>query len=140
MSKTYINTQICQASPMTLGEYNKLRGWKIPKDENPKSLGYLVQASDQSTQTWAAKGLFEANNVEVTDAEGLAPHQQRVLAERTLLNTKLNKLVSFTRQPNFLAVPHSERELLISQSRAMTAYLNKLDKRIDLFYPYDSSR
>jgi hypothetical protein len=140
MSATYINTQICQASPMTLGEYIKLRGWKIPKNQNPESLGYLVEVADHNTQTWTAKEQFEANSIELDDAAGLAPYQQRVLAERTVLSTNLNKLVNYTRKTNFLVVPQSERELLLSQSRAMTAYRNKLDKRIDLFYPDDSNK
>lgn len=140
MNTTYINTQICQASPMNLGEYNKLRGWKIPKNQDPEALGYLVKVADHNTQTWTPKVQFEANSIELADADGLPPYQQRVVAERTVLNTNLNSLVNFTRKPVFLTVPHTERELLLSQSRAMTAYLNKLDKRIDLFYPYDSSR
>lgn len=140
MLKTYINTQICQGSPMTLGEYNKLRGWKIPKNQDPDSQGYFVYVTEYLTQTWIAKDQFEANSIEVDETEGLRPFEQRVLAERVALNDRLNKLLDFTRQPNFLAVAYSERELLLAQTRAMTAYLNKLDKRIDLFYPYDSSR
>jgi len=75
-----------------------------------------------------------------SDPSEISPYKQRLLIEREDLNNKLFKLLNFTRRPNFLAVPHTERELLISQSRAMTAYLDKLDKRIDLIYPYDSSR
>jgi len=75
-----------------------------------------------------------------TDSVGIPQYKQRLLDEREELNNRLFKLLDFTRRPNFLAVPHTERELLISQSRAMTSYLDKLDKRIDLIYPYDSSR
>lgn len=71
---------------------------------------------------------------------GIRPFEQRILDEREALNEKLFKLLDFTRRPNFLAVAYAERELIIAQSRAMTSYLDKLDKRIDLFYPYDSSR
>ena len=34
------------ATPMTLGEYNKYRGWDIPEDENPNKSGYLVEYTD----------------------------------------------------------------------------------------------
>jgi hypothetical protein len=70
---------------------------------------------------------------------GVSPFNQRILDEREALNDKLFKLLDFTRRPNFLAVAYSERELIIAQTRAMTAYLDKLDKRIDLIYPNNSS-
>lgn len=44
--KQFIGTKIIKAMPMTRGEYNKLRGWNIPKDENPDDKGYLVEYSD----------------------------------------------------------------------------------------------
>ena len=34
------------AAPMTLGEYNKYRGWDIPENENPNKSGYLVEYTD----------------------------------------------------------------------------------------------
>ena len=34
------------ATPMTLGEYNKYRGWDIPENENPNKSGYLVEYTD----------------------------------------------------------------------------------------------
>lgn len=33
--KQYIGTKIIKAKPMTRGEYNIHRGWKIPENENP---------------------------------------------------------------------------------------------------------
>ena len=35
-----------QAKPMTRGEYNQLRGWIVPQDENPKDEGYLMVYRD----------------------------------------------------------------------------------------------
>ena len=34
------------ATPMTLGEYNKYRGWDIPENEDPNKSGYLVEYTD----------------------------------------------------------------------------------------------
>ena len=39
----YTGTKTVFATPMTRGEYNALRGWEVPEDEDPADLGYLVQ-------------------------------------------------------------------------------------------------
>ena len=39
----YIGTKIVNAAPLTRGEYNALRGWETPADENPADAGYLVE-------------------------------------------------------------------------------------------------
>ena len=44
--KQYIGTKTLNAKPMTRGEYNTLRGWAIPADENPVDAGYLVEYLD----------------------------------------------------------------------------------------------
>lgn len=66
--KTYIGTKIIKATPMTRGEYNKHRGWKIPDNENPDDEGYLVQY-DKSYQSWSPKEVFELAYREVTQNE-----------------------------------------------------------------------
>lgn len=42
----YIGTKIVNAAPLTRGEYNALRGWETPADENPEDAGYLVEYLD----------------------------------------------------------------------------------------------
>lgn len=44
--KTYIGTKNIRAKPMTRLEYNALRGWTVPDDENPADAGYLVEYID----------------------------------------------------------------------------------------------
>lgn len=39
----YLGVKQIKAKPITLGEYNELRGWAIPADENPAKEGYLVE-------------------------------------------------------------------------------------------------
>lgn len=43
---TYIGNKVIQAKPMTRQEYNTLRGWTVPVDENPADEGYLVEYMD----------------------------------------------------------------------------------------------
>lgn len=44
--KTYICHKEVRATPMTRADYNKLRGWEIPADENGDDAGFLVEYTD----------------------------------------------------------------------------------------------
>jgi hypothetical protein len=57
----YIGTKIIKARPMSLGDYNKYKGWDMPKDEDPDRPGCLVGYPD-------ADGNFSG------DLEGGADH------------------------------------------------------------------
>ena len=46
MHKPYIGTKQIRATAMNRGEYNRLRGWRLPADENPNEDGYLVEYLD----------------------------------------------------------------------------------------------
>jgi hypothetical protein len=65
---TYIGTKIINAKPMTLGEYNDLRGWTTLPDESSAKEGYLVEYTDGGTPnhsdfdgyiSWSPKEVFE---------------------------------------------------------------------------------
>lgn len=65
---TYIGTKIINAKQMTLGEYNDLRGWTMPPNENPVREGYLVEYTDGGEAnhpdfkgyiSWSPKDVFE---------------------------------------------------------------------------------
>lgn len=62
--RTYIGVKQIKATPMTRGEYNKYRGWKIPKDEDPKDEGYLVEYTG-GYQSWSPKDAFEKSHFTV---------------------------------------------------------------------------
>lgn len=56
------------AKPMSLGEYNRLRGWTIPPNEDPSAEGYLVEYLDgggpnhpdfEHYISWSPKDVFE---------------------------------------------------------------------------------
>lgn len=64
----FIGTKLLHAKPMTLGEYNLLRDWIIPADEDPRAEGYLVEYADGGPPnhpdfagyiSWSPKEVFE---------------------------------------------------------------------------------
>lgn len=64
----YMGTKIVKAKFMTLGDYNVYRGWVIPKDEDPKTKGYLVEYVDGGKPnhanhagyiSWSSKDVFD---------------------------------------------------------------------------------
>jgi hypothetical protein len=57
-SGQYIGTKELDAIPMTRGEYNQVRGWDIPDDENPDDGGYIVRYSDGYV-SWSPESQFD---------------------------------------------------------------------------------
>lgn len=64
----YIGVKQIRAKAMTREEYNKLRGWTVPADENPYDSGYLVEYLDGGKPchpdfagyiSWSPKDVFE---------------------------------------------------------------------------------
>ena len=54
----YIGVKIIDAEPMNLGDYNQIRGWAIPMDEDPLRDGYRVVYPDGYV-SWSPKEIFE---------------------------------------------------------------------------------
>ncbi|TXT39210.1 MAG: hypothetical protein FD135_2360 [Comamonadaceae bacterium] len=72
--KTYTGTKTVKATPMNRADYNTLRGWVLPADENGADDGYLVEYIDggkpNTTQyvgyvSWSPKDQFEKAYKEV---------------------------------------------------------------------------
>lgn len=68
--KLYIGTKIILAKPMTRGDYNNLRHWQTPSDENPSDNGYLVEYQDGGKPnhkdfsgyiSWSPEAVFEGS-------------------------------------------------------------------------------
>lgn len=64
----YTGIKEVKAQPMTREDYNTLRGWEVPKDENPNDEGYLVEYLDGGEPnhpqfkgyiSWSPKEQFE---------------------------------------------------------------------------------
>lgn len=88
--KTYIGTKIIKAIELNRREYNRLRGWELPKDENGDDEGYLVEHIDggkpnlekegfKGYVSWSPKDVFE-NSYLPTDGLnfGLAIESMRI--------------------------------------------------------------
>lgn len=65
-SQKYIGIKLIDAKPMTRLEYNQLRGWTVPENENPNDEGYLTQSEGFSNMVgfsgyvqWLPKDQFE---------------------------------------------------------------------------------
>lgn len=54
----YLGVKLIEAEPLNLGDYNKLRGWDIPANEEPKTEGYKVVYPDGYV-SWSPKPVFE---------------------------------------------------------------------------------
>jgi len=55
----YIGTKELDAIPMTRGEYNMIRGWAMPADENPDDGGYIVRYQDGYV-SWSPEYQFDS--------------------------------------------------------------------------------
>lgn len=64
----YIGTKLINATPMTRIEYNALRGWVVPPNENPEDPGFLVEYIDGGAAnvpgfagyvSWSPQDVFE---------------------------------------------------------------------------------
>lgn len=64
--KDYIGVKHVQAEPMTLGTYNKYRGWQIPENEDPNKEGYLVRYTNSDNyESWSPKEVFDESHNEM---------------------------------------------------------------------------
>ena len=66
--QNYIGTKQVRGVPMNRADYNTLRGWTVPADENPSDEGYLVEYLDGGTPnhhgfagyiSWSPKKQFD---------------------------------------------------------------------------------
>lgn len=64
---------------------------------------------------------------------GLAPHQQRVVAERNELCERLGKLSAFLATETYMQLPEPERVRLVRQASIMGQYSDVLAERIEAF-------
>ena len=137
--KTYIGCKKIEAKPMTRGEYNKFRGWTIPKDENPADEGYLVKYSDDYI-SWSPKDAFEEAYSEI----GVKPlfdtsllmkskdYKERFIAEYQQLVIRYKALKSMLEKwdkDELSFAPTCPRSTYNIQIKAMTEYIAVLEAR-----------
>jgi hypothetical protein len=140
MMKTYIGSKILQAEPLTLGDYNQRRGWKIPSDENPLAPGYFLRYPDGYV-SWTPKAVFEEAYRPVNPGEAaMMPREklpvnfrERLLREREALFEKIEALDKFiTTNPVFATLDHEQQTLMNRQFGFMQEYFGVLDERLAL--------
>ena len=59
----YCRVNFVDAKPMTRGAYNKMRGWTIPANGNPKDKGYVIyyrKGQQNEYVSWCPKAEFDA--------------------------------------------------------------------------------
>lgn len=66
--KSYIGCKLVEAEPMKRGEYNNLRGWELPNNENADDDGYIVRYQENYV-SWSPKAQFEKHYMEVEKNE-----------------------------------------------------------------------
>lgn len=130
--KQYIGTKEVQATPMNRGDYNALRGWQVPENENPADDGYLVVYPNGEPNvkefngyvSWSPKKQFEeAYRVSET-------FKDRLTIEYAQLEERLGKLRGFIQSEQFQSLAEEDRNLLGEQEKAMASYLTILNTRI----------
>jgi hypothetical protein len=74
-TKFYTCHKRVKARPMKRGEYNNLRGWEVPKNEDPQDDGYFIEYLDGGEPnhpafpnyiSWSPKDVFERGYSEDT--------------------------------------------------------------------------
>lgn len=118
--------------------------WKLPEDFNPdggmvfiptKGRGYDSPHWPSGTNLLTAeqaRKMFERVTAD-EPAEGLQPHQQRVVTEKADLDERLGRLLAFFQTPSFEFMAEPERSRLRNQARFMEGYSAALKERIAAF-------
>jgi|GEM_PF-742536 hypothetical protein len=131
MMTQYTGTKTINATPMTRGVYNELRGWKVPDDENPSDEGYIVEYPDSKSNvegftgyiSWSPRGPFhQAYKKSGTFSD-------RLVIEMDDLNVKIHKLEAYLRGANR---DTNQFTLMCIQLDAMKAYYKTLMARWEL--------
>lgn len=138
--QSYVATKIVNAMPMSRKEYNDLRGWAVPEDENPNDQGYLVEYPDSEPNvkgyagyvSWCPCLPFEKSNQPLGEIGHLPPHVQRMVGELAMLDTRITDGVAFTKTTLFAGLSLEARAAMSEQLGAMSRYSGALTKRLHL--------
>ena len=102
-ANTFIGVKKILAHPMTREEYNNLRGWTVPENENPADDGYLVEYLGSAPQpelvgkvdgyaSWSPKDVFDQAHIAVRNADVDVDDVRNMVEE---LASASKELVSF---------------------------------------------
>lgn len=122
------------AVAMTRLEYNNLRGWDLPEDEDGDDKGFLVENPLLKPNSEDFDGYVCWKPEEVFDKEFEADEpvhfMQRVMDEMTELTGNCNKLSEFLGSKVYNSLDDGEKSRLYHQLNAMQLYAFILNERI----------
>lgn len=136
--QTYIGLKVVHAAPMTRGDYNNLRGWDTPPNEQESDEGYLIQYADGGVPnhkdfngyiSWSPRDVFEgAYSTGVVIKK--TTYVERMVIELEELSAKVDALNKFTEGSVFPTLDIPDREDLYEQLHAMVVYQRVLARRL----------
>lgn len=131
--KQYTGTKVVNAEPMTRQEYNDLRGWQVPNDENPLDEGYLVEDAAAAPNTTTHKGYVSWTPKDMFENSYLPSEHpiDRMAIENLQLLERLKALDGLLEKPQPIFISDKQWDLLQSQRAYMRGYFKVLDERIE---------
>ena len=116
-----------RAVQLTRKEYNNLRGWFLPENENPSDVGYVIALGEGENIhiTWLPIDVFEKTY------KKCETFKDRIKIEIQELEERIKKAEAFYNRPDIADVTDCEdRMLLAIQLSDMHAYLSTLKLRM----------
>lgn len=102
----------------------------------PAQPGYGVMYED-GYSSWSPKDVFEAAYKPLGHLDAMLPHEQRMMAEFTLLHGNHERLSAFIGTDKYKALDNLDQCLLADQRVAMAMYLDCLGMRIERAVGYN---
>lgn len=129
---TYVGTSVVHALPMNRGEYNKLRGWTVPPDEDAEDNGYVIQEGRTGHLNWKPQDVFE----KIYDINLRVRQEPKnlitaLVEERDQLALRVDETISFINSESFQLMSAETQNDLQEQLPAMQAYLTILNTRVN---------
>lgn len=127
---------------MTRGEYNTLRGWTVPEDENPNDSGFLIEhvGTQPNTKDFAGYIEWKPSDFVYERYVRVDNPLERLVVEKEDLHDRINKLSDFIQyaQETFHRLPEEQKLLMVNQLPLMKSLEEILAKRIELMQNDDS--
>lgn len=129
---TYVGNSIVHALPMTRGEYNTLRGWTVPPDENADDNGYVIQEGRTQHLNWKPQDVFEKiYDINLRVRQEPKNLIDSLVEERDEIRDRVAEVSNLIHSPSFdLLNPEQQADFHL-QLRAMNMYLDVLESRVN---------
>lgn len=129
MTQQYVGTKIVTAYP----EKKEVVRGNVMEVED----GYGVVYQD-GYKSWSPKDVFEASYIAIGHVGHLPPFVQRLIAEKTELDDRLQKLNNFLQDEDFSKIDLVGQHLLRKQAAVMYELSDILAARLELINPSDT--